>query len=219
MAIPNTTPTPNELYNGEMKKMNETELKVVLLVTRKTLGWYNPETKERKNQDFISQKQFIEFTGKSHTAISTAIQSCVEHGWIVAKIKKNILANTPELRRRNKVYYQLGSVFINKLSTQESCQDENLSNFSSKSTQLIGKSTQESGQYKRNYTKETKQKVCFILKDWNERQSSPIMGFKPENIVRKYGAAKIDALINKYGRQDGGFSRFLAAIKKSNGNE
>jgi len=62
--IPNTTPTPNWLYNGEMKKMNETELKVVLLVTRKTLGWFDPMTSERKQQDYISQFQYINFKTK-----------------------------------------------------------------------------------------------------------------------------------------------------------
>ena len=45
MTIPNTTPTPNELYNGEMPKMTDTELRVVLVVTRATLGWeIDPET-------------------------------------------------------------------------------------------------------------------------------------------------------------------------------
>lgn len=114
--VPNTTPTPNWLYNGEMKKMNETELKVILLITRKTLGYFDPTTTGRKTQDYISQSQFIEFTGCQSRAIAKAIQSCVEHGWIIAKDKAGELCDKAEKRARRKVWYQLGSVFIDKLS-------------------------------------------------------------------------------------------------------
>lgn len=121
---PNTTQTPNWLYDSEMRKMNETELKVVLLTTRKTLGWFNPTTNERKTQDYIAQKQFMEFTGKSHTAIAHAIQSCVECKWIIAKDKEGNLCDTPEKRRRRKVWYQLGNIFIDKSSKQHSSLDK-----------------------------------------------------------------------------------------------
>lgn len=122
---PNTTPTPNWLYNGEMRKMNETELKVVLLVTRKTLGWFDPMTgNQRKEQDYISQSQFIQFTGKSNRAIATAIQSCIEKGWIIAREKKGILCDTPLKRARRKIWYQLGSIFTKNLSGEESSQDK-----------------------------------------------------------------------------------------------
>lgn len=124
--VPNTTPTPNWLYNGEMKKMNETELKVVLLITRKTLGWFDPMTKDRKMQDYISQSQFIEFTGqKSNTSIANAIQRCVEHGWIVAKDRDGNICDSPEKRARRKIWYQLGTVFTNKISGTENAPDEN----------------------------------------------------------------------------------------------
>ena len=125
--VPNTTPTPNWLYNGEMKKMNESELKVVLLVTRRTLGWFDPMSRGRKTQDYISQNQFMDFTGQSNRAIATAIQSCVEHGWIIAKDKNGTLCETSEKRRRRKVWYQLGSIFTDKISSEESSLDESLS--------------------------------------------------------------------------------------------
>ena len=121
--IPNTTPTPNWLYNGEMRKMSGTELKVVLLVTRKTLGWFDPMINERKSQDYISQKQFMEFTGLSNRTIATAIQVCVERGWIIARDKLGSLCNSPEKRERRKVWYQLGSIFTDKISGEESSQD------------------------------------------------------------------------------------------------
>jgi hypothetical protein len=120
---PNTTPTPNWLYNGEMKKMNETELKVVLLVTRKTLGWFDPTSgNQRKEQDYISQSQFINFTGQSNRAIATAIQTSIEKGWIIAKDKNNNLCNTSEKRARRKIWYQLGNIFMDKISGEECSQ-------------------------------------------------------------------------------------------------
>jgi len=147
--IPNTTPTPNWLYNGEMKKMNGTELKVVMLVTRKTLGWFDPMTDGRKTQDYISQSQFIEFTGQSNRAIATAIQVCVEHGWIIVRDRQGSLCDTPEKRRRRKNWYQLGSVFTNKLSKQskQSKQQNGLDNSSEETSQdvnLVNKTTQPS---------------------------------------------------------------------------
>jgi len=159
--VPNTTPTPNWLYNGEMKKMNETELKVVLLVTRKTLGWFDPLTGDRKNQDYISQSQFMEFTGQSHTAIAQAIQSCVERGWIIVKDKNGELCDTSEKRRRRKNWYQLGCVFTDKISKQQSGQEENLSNKTTKSKQQndINLSNKVDNT-KETLTKETIQKIA-----------------------------------------------------------
>lgn len=59
----------------------------------------------------------------------------------------------------------------------------------------------------------TKEQMIVLLKNWNERQSSPIASFVPENIVNKYGVEKIDELIKQYGKENGGFSQFLKALK------
>lgn len=58
-----------------------------------------------------------------------------------------------------------------------------------------------------------KEQVIFSLKDWNERQPSPIPDFKPENIVNKHGVEKIEGLVKIYGKMNGGFSKFLQALK------
>ena len=67
---------------------------------------------------------------------------------------------------------------------------------------------------KYNINKE-EESLIFLLKDWNERQTSPIKGFEPKNIVKKYGVAKIDLLIEKYGQLDKGFGQFLGALKEN----
>lgn len=134
--IPNTTPTPNWLYNGEMKKMSDTELRVVLIVTRHTLGWIeNPETGMRKQEDWISHSSLIKESGKSSRAISSAVASCSEHGWIETHDKEGNLLKTSDERRRRRVYYRLGNIFIDKLkSTAKSSVDENLPQMTTKST-------------------------------------------------------------------------------------
>lgn len=116
--IPNTTPTPNWLYNGEMKKMSDVELRVVLVITRATLGWEeNHETGMRKVEDWISKSQIIEKTGRSSRSITYAIANCIKNGWIEARNKSGELLETPEKRSGNKIYYRLGSIFIDKLKT------------------------------------------------------------------------------------------------------
>lgn len=180
--IPNTTPTPNWLYNGEMKKMNETELKVVLLVTRKTLGWFDPMTSERKIQDYISQSQFMKFTGQSNRPISKAIQSGVEHGWIIARNGQGELCDTPEKRARRKVWYQLGTVFTKKISGDLSTPDEELEE------NLVTKKTS-SGDYldtnlvtKGHSTKETKTKGFATEKSVADKEIAEVIdSFKGVN--------------------------------------
>jgi len=135
--IPNTTPTPNELYNGEMKKMNDTELRIVLVVTRATLGWIiNKETGMRKKEDWISQKQLIERTGRSNRAISNAISSCIKNGWIEARDKNGKLLVTPQERARRKVFYRLGKIFLDTLSTGEESSSVESGELNAKSGEL-----------------------------------------------------------------------------------
>lgn len=116
--IPNTTPTPNWLYNGEMKKMSDTELRVVLCVTRATLGWEEDKTTGmRRQEDWITRSQIIEKTGRKAQAISRAINTCVIKGWIEVRDTEGNLLDTPEKRSGNKLVYRLGNVFLHKLKT------------------------------------------------------------------------------------------------------
>ena len=116
MAIPNTTPTPNELYNGEMAKMTDTELRIVLITTRATLGWEkDKETKMRKQEDWISHYQLIKKSGRSSRSITKAIDNCVKMGWIEIRDKNGELLNTKNKRIGNKMYFRLGKLFLDKI--------------------------------------------------------------------------------------------------------
>ncbi len=117
MSIPNTTPTPNELFNGEMRKMTDSELRVVMIVTRATFGWVIDREKGiRKEEDWISHTQMIEKSGKSSRAISYAIKGCIENNWIEARTKEGKLLDTADKRKKHgkRIFYRLGKRFLGR---------------------------------------------------------------------------------------------------------
>lgn len=114
--IPNTTPTPNELYNGEMAKMGDTELRLVLVVTRATLGWeMDSKTGMRKQEDWLSHAQLKRKTGRSSVSIAKAIDICIKKGWIEARDKEGNILDTKSKRIGEKIYYRLGRIFLDKI--------------------------------------------------------------------------------------------------------
>ena len=115
--IPNTTPTPNELFNTEMKKMSDTELRVVLIVIRSTLGWeVDHTTGMRKTEDWITRSHIEQKAGRGPTSISGAVDGCVKKGWIETRNENGKILKTPAERRHNKIFYRLGKVFLGKES-------------------------------------------------------------------------------------------------------
>lgn len=117
--LPNTTQVPNLLFNGEMQKMKDTELRITLIVTRKTLGWLeDPETGMRKEEDWISRNQLIKLTGKGRNAVSKAIGICTDRGWIEARDGQGNMLDTPEKRQKigrgGKIFYRLGAMFMGR---------------------------------------------------------------------------------------------------------
>ena len=73
--VPNHTQTPNELFDVHMKDMDMAELKVVLVICRKTFGW-------RKQYDRISLSQLEDLTGMSRTSVIKGIQEGIGRGVI-----------------------------------------------------------------------------------------------------------------------------------------
>ena len=101
IEYPNTFPFPNEIINGWNTKLKGSELKVLLLIVRKTLGWIvDPETGMRKEEDYISYKQLRELTGLSTQPLSDAIDSLVKYKLIQVRNKKGKLLSSKEERRQ-----------------------------------------------------------------------------------------------------------------------
>ena len=174
MAIPNTTPTPNELFNGEMPKMTDTELRIVLVVTRATLGWeIDLETGMRKPEDWISSSQLMKKTGRRSAAISKSIDSCIKNGWIEARNSSGELLNTKNKRLGKKIFYRLGSKFMDRIK----CPQVQTSSESEKvGSNLFGKRNSESEiseseLYKRNLIQKKNYTKSFTYledKDFSE---------------------------------------------------
>src|ERR1051325_1101276 len=73
---PNHTQTPNSFFDESLKHISSLpELKVVLAIIRKTLGW-------QKNKDKISMSQIKEMTGLQQQSVKRGIDLALEHGFI-----------------------------------------------------------------------------------------------------------------------------------------
>lgn len=75
IVAPTFTQTPNDLFDHWLPRLNETELKVLLVIMRKTFGW-------NRQRDFISTSQLEKLTGQSHPSILKAVKSLQSKGLI-----------------------------------------------------------------------------------------------------------------------------------------
>lgn len=117
--LPNTTQTPNLLFNGLMREMSDTELRIVLVVTRATLGWIaDPKTGMRKKQDWLSLSQLKKKTGRESGAISKAIDGCVQKRWIEARDRNGNILDSKSKRRGKSIFYRLGPAILLKTSSE-----------------------------------------------------------------------------------------------------
>ena len=205
--IPNTTQIPNNLFNGEMAKMKDTELRITLLVARKTLGWIlDLKTGMRKEEDWISHFQLMKFTGKKSRALSTAIGNCIKNNWIEARDNKGNILDTPQKRAGKKIFYRLGEIFLSKVETP--AKSAEVSQTPAKSA--IAKSAiAKSANDKRNTITKEKQLQEVIGKQINDliekfRFVNPACDrlFKNkterdalERLVKKFGIEKIEKII------------------------
>ncbi len=154
MAIPNTTPTPNELYNGEMRKMGDTELRIVLIVTRSTLGWQvDKKTGMRKQEDWISYYQLKERSGRGYTSIAKAIDVCIKNGWIEARDSEGNILDSKNKRIGKKIYYRLGRIFLDKIETSSESEEDSPT---SSESEITESEISECEAYKRNTNTEIK---------------------------------------------------------------
>jgi phage replication O-like protein O len=76
---PNYTQIPNVLLDEHLPLMGDAELRVVLVIARKTFGWH-------KDSDRISLSQLQELTGLSRQGVINGIDAAVNRG-IVAKVE------------------------------------------------------------------------------------------------------------------------------------
>ena len=76
---PNYTQTPNDLFDYWLPHLGEAELKVLLVIMRKTFGWH-------KQRDRISISQLSKITGLLRETVINATKSLVQKGVIIKDV-------------------------------------------------------------------------------------------------------------------------------------
>jgi hypothetical protein len=78
-----TTPIPNTIFDCWLRELQGSELKVLLIIARQTIGWRDQLTKNRKQKDWLSAFQLMVKTGCSRRAISSAIDALSKRQLII----------------------------------------------------------------------------------------------------------------------------------------
>ena len=69
------TPVPSQMMDGMLSTLKECELKILLIILRKTIGF-------KKQWDWISDKQFVKLTGLCAKSVRKGIKLLIEHQYI-----------------------------------------------------------------------------------------------------------------------------------------
>lgn len=99
-------PVPNVVLDHLMPTLRDTELRVLLVVIRQTLGWQEQNGdmrtgNQRKWRDYISHSQLCRKTGRASAAVSAAVDSLIRQNLIVVEDVAGRQLYTPEDRRRH----------------------------------------------------------------------------------------------------------------------
>ena len=109
--IPNTTQIPHLIIRGWMPLLGDVELRILLVVADQTLGWIeDPETKRRKEKDWISQSQLMKKINRSDRAIQNSLKRLVDELRIIqAHDESGELLDSPQKRMKcgGKIFYRL----------------------------------------------------------------------------------------------------------------
>jgi hypothetical protein len=113
----------NALIDDVMPALRDTELRVLLVVLRQTLGRREPRgdgTWAARRRDWLSHAQLRRRTGRGSEAVSAAIAALVERGFIVVEDAAGVpLATTAERRRAlSRLYFRPGDMWITALASR-----------------------------------------------------------------------------------------------------
>jgi phage replication O-like protein O len=83
MDKPNYTQLPNQVVDVHMRDLNGSELKILLCICRKTIGWH-------KDADKISISQMVELSGMTEKTVINATKQLENKGIIYANRKSGV---------------------------------------------------------------------------------------------------------------------------------
>jgi hypothetical protein len=112
-----TTPVPNVLFDVFLRELKSAELKVLLVIIRKTLGWSDRQAFQgRKEKDWISNSQLQSITGCSRRAISSATETLINKNLIdVLDEKENLLCDPEKRKGKQRLYYRISIAFYSSV--------------------------------------------------------------------------------------------------------
>jgi phage replication O-like protein O len=119
MMQENYTKTPNIIFDQLLRELNNSELKILLVIVRQTYGWRDSKSKEYKKRDRITYNQFISKTGISRRIISIAINSLFKKNLIlITNTTGNVLDVPKDRKGRYFIYY---SPLLKPVHSQSTC--------------------------------------------------------------------------------------------------
>ena len=112
-----SVPIPNLLFDELLPVLSDSELRLLLIVLRATIGWREPDGQggsRPKQRDWLSHRQLVMRTGRSSAAISSAVQSLIDRGLIVVEDEHGAPLSTVQLRRTyfGRMYFRPGEMWI-----------------------------------------------------------------------------------------------------------
>lgn len=137
--VPNSFQCPNDYVDNYLKHLTGAEAKILLIVTRKTIGWH-------KDIDRISISQFMEKSGLSNRAVIDATRGLVNYG-LLERVEEGYTNGTPASYRLQLDKYKV----ILKPSEENSLDNGKPSEISSLEN---GKPSEESSQTKNQILKQ-----------------------------------------------------------------
>lgn len=107
-SVGGSTPLPNALLDTILPTLSDTQLRVLLVVARSTLGW--KEGAGRKGRDWLSHSQLQKRTGRSGAPVSRAVDVLVKRGLLVVQDEAGVARATARERRamRSSLFFRLG---------------------------------------------------------------------------------------------------------------
>jgi hypothetical protein len=108
MEYKQTTQVPNAIFDIHLPTLKESELKVLLVIIRQTLGWLDKRTGRRKTRDRISSSQFHKKTGLSQRIITKTLHSLSEKNLIlITDYKQNELRFACDRKGKKYLFFSL----------------------------------------------------------------------------------------------------------------
>ena len=101
MYYRNTTQIPNFILDKWLILLNRSEILLLLIIIRQTIGWFNSYTGKRKEMDRITQSQFVLKTGLTSRMVSKSLNSLLEKK-LIAVYDKNHVELQTAIERKGK---------------------------------------------------------------------------------------------------------------------